>query len=408
MNKDLFDDVIKDKLEDLRLPADDFSWNEIESKLKARQKVIRLRRMSVMAAAACIAVLIMIIPFYQNINKNSLDYETTILSQNEQGLTEDVSEKTDDVLSLPAGDETQLVAVVEKEKPSRRRSDPGSGHPVTNVEEPSTPQQEELTIPTEELQPSSPQKSQEDWEELLLATLRPKETNFAVKRKKTTHIGLSVSAGNNHMAMNSNPVLASDNYNSLRASGEKLSPSAPKEYQEQILSYEDFQDISYSPPLSFGLSVRKELNPRLAIETGINYTYLASHFKNENPKREADLYLHYLGVPINLVAKLYSNPNWNVYLSAGAMVEKGIYSDYTQREYGNSGSVLKTPSSEKSIDGVQLSAHLAPGVEYKLNKSYSIYLEPQVGYFFDNDQPVSVRTKQPLNVGLTAGLRFSL
>ena len=58
--------------------------------------------------------------------------------------------------------------------------------------------------------------------------------------------------------------------------------------------------------------------------------------------------------------------------------------------------------------GVQLSVLGGLGIEYGLNDFMGIYLDPNVRYYFDMNQPKSIRTQQPLNIGFELGLRFNL
>jgi hypothetical protein len=57
---------------------------------------------------------------------------------------------------------------------------------------------------------------------------------------------------------------------------------------------------------------------------------------------------------------------------------------------------------------MQLSADLGMGVEFMLGRHLGIYLDPSIRYFFDNNQPKSIRTAQPLMFGFEMGLRAKL
>lgn len=114
--------------------------------------------------------------------------------------------------------------------------------------------------------------------------------------------------------------------------------------------------------------------------------------------------LHYLGVPVNLVVKLWDHPKWNIYLSGGMMLEKGLRSKLHQDKIGTD--QFETLVEKKGIDGIQWSLNASAGVSYRLLKDWSIYLEPRLSYYFDNDQPVSIRTENSVIVGIGAGFRF--
>ena len=97
---------------------------------------------------------------------------------------------------------------------------------------------------------------------------------------------------------------------------------------------ENFSQVDCAPPLSFGITVRKHLNNRIALESGLVYTYLYTKLsQNRTISGRATLGLHYLGIPVNLVVNLWDNPNWNVYVSGGFMIEKGVRSVYHVEAY---------------------------------------------------------------------------
>ena len=172
-----------------------------------------------------------------------------------------------------------------------------------------------------------------------------------------------------------------------------------------MIPAEEYGDIDCSLPLSFGVTVRKDLSRYIGVETGLVYTYLASRMtRGGKTSYNSWLNLHYLGVPVNLVVKLWSNPKWNIYMSGGVMLEKGLRSKQTQEEFSLSG--VETLVEKKGISGVQWSLNGSAGVSYRLHRDWSIYLEPRISYYFDNDQPVSIRTENSVIIGLGAGFRF--
>jgi predicted porin len=59
------------------------------------------------------------------------------------------------------------------------------------------------------------------------------------------------------------------------------------------------------------------------------------------------------------------------------------------------------------MKGLQWSVNGAIGATYKLHKGVGLFFEPQIGYFFDNDQPESIRTTGSASFGLGVGLRFN-
>jgi len=51
---------------------------------------------------------------------------------------------------------------------------------------------------------------------------------------------------------------------------------------------------------------------------------------------------------------------------------------------------------------------LGLGAEYWFVKHVGIAFKPSVAYYFDNNQPLSIRTQQPIQFNLELGLRFRM
>lgn len=170
-------------------------------------------------------------------------------------------------------------------------------------------------------------------------------------------------------------------------------------------SFESYPEVSYSLPISFGFTVRKRLNDRIGVESGLIYTYLSTRFRQTGRyNTEVRSNLHYLGIPLNLIVNLWDHPRWNIYFSAGMMVEKGIQAVYNQRK--TSVDQMDNRTVKEGIRGLQWSANASVGAAYRVYRDWSLYLEPRFSYYFDSDQPVSIRTDKPLGFGLNAGVRF--
>ena len=57
---------------------------------------------------------------------------------------------------------------------------------------------------------------------------------------------------------------------------------------------------------------------------------------------------------------------------------------------------------------MQLSANVGVGVEFMLGRHLGLYIDPSLRYYFNCDQPKSIRTVQPLMLGFELGLRARL
>ena len=171
-------------------------------------------------------------------------------------------------------------------------------------------------------------------------------------------------------------------------------------------------NTTYGIPVSAGVGVKLDINDRWAVGVGVNYSYLTRQFYGRYTKADengmeisstaSDIKnsQHFVGIPVNAYCNLISNKHISLYAYAGGAVEKCISDKYD---------VLSTNivHTEKP-KGVQLSANLGIGAEFKLGQHLGLYVDPSLRYYFDNGQPKSIRTAQPLMLGFEMGLRVNL
>lgn len=167
----------------------------------------------------------------------------------------------------------------------------------------------------------------------------------------------------------------------------------------------------YGLPVSVGAGVKIDFTPKWSLGVGLNYTLLTRTFNGTYHVSEAGAIdnlvtsdirnsQHYIGIPVNAYYNIVSSKHVNFYAYAGGAVEKCVYDKY--RVITNS-IVHKEPAK-----GVQLSANIGFGAEFMLGEHLGLYLDPSLRYYFDCDQPKSIRTEQPLMLGFELGFRFRL
>lgn len=169
---------------------------------------------------------------------------------------------------------------------------------------------------------------------------------------------------------------------------------------------------TYDIPLSFGAGVKVQLSHKWAIGTGVNYSMLSRKFfgtytlvndlgvVENSTSSDIRNTQHYIGIPVNAYYDIVHSNNVNLYLYAGGTVEKCITDRYD---------ILGTAMVHKEkVQGVQLSANAGIGVGFRLGRHLGIYIDPSLRYYFDCNQPVSIRTAQPLMLGFEVGLRAYL
>ena len=174
------------------------------------------------------------------------------------------------------------------------------------------------------------------------------------------------------------------------------------------MTKDDYSSILHLPPFSFGVMARTHLR-EADVEFGVEYNLLSSRYSWTESGVDYDVRqsLHYIGIPVNLIGRLSStHPYWKIYIKAGVMAEKGLRGIYKQERRSPNRHTITTVKS--GIDGLQWSVNGAIGVSYQIIKNLNLYFEPRVGYNFDCNQPISMRTEWPFAVGFGMGASIEL
>jgi len=407
--RDAFSDLIRQKLENHQLPVDNSIWEGIETRLAShKRKIIPFWWwLSGGAAVAVLALLFTLQPLSESknpiaaINKGTALHEKTQVKQG----TKPHFNNPDQPLNGPeikVPVKTQLS--VHGPSPLALNLPPVQGAVNDSVERDKTTgsklDNNEIKAENNTLTASVNNDSVTGNQREIPNSLVEKNINEPVITKKHKSSWLLAAT------VGSNGSMPTGNGNGELLAGDKDIVTAPTNYTS-IMTPNEFRTINYIPQISFGLTVRKTLNKEWSVESGLMYTYLLTIFENNGMQRnEARLHLHYIGVPLNLVARLWNLPKWEIYMSGGGMVEKGIKSVYVQTQYTGNQTITTTALTD--INGLQWSVNGAVGTTYKIQRNIGIFFEPKISYYFDNNQPISARTKDPVVIGLSAGIRLQI
>lgn len=401
---DDFSFLLKQKLEDHRLPVDDLCWDEIELHMKPHRRSM-LWWISSSVAAAVIAVMLLLLPFQQE--EMPVERLSEQMAPKETVISEDAVSTEETV--TPADKTSQpvkLIAAITRPQPVAEENEAEE----QRIEEVVTEQDSEQPAEPEKRKESEKQKQQD------LNHYDSKKYKFVSrgkeeKKRKDWSVNASFGTGGHvSLGLSGDDAYHTD-YQPGNDGSSGINPPTPPIVlppfnNGEIVPPEEYTDIDCALPLSFGLTVRKDFSRYIGMETGLVYTYLSSRMtKGGQTSYSSRLELHYLGVPVNLVVNLWNNPKWNIYLSGGVMLEKGVRSKLRQERMSISSP--ETLVQKEGIDGIQWSLNFSAGVSYRLHKEWSIYFEPRLSRYFDNDQPVSIRTENSVIVGLGAGFRFA-
>ena len=407
--RDKFSESIRQKLENRREPVDANSWEQINERLNStkRKTIPFWFWLSGGAAVAVIALLFTLRPLAESDDLTVKSTTSKIQQSNlhRESITNDqrpkISQSTKSrfkTAQLKTQKSDMVKSTVALDFPPARvvvNDSIDKNKSIQEVDDTNPKKEVELTqFSTNNKDTVS--KNNRHTAEFLVEN---KSIEPIVNKKDKNSWLLAASYGTNGSLptgnSNGNYLTTMDNQNIVKVATNYAS----------IMTPTDFSDITYAPPISFGLVVRKNLSKEWSLESGLVYTYLMTTFENSGVQRnDARLHLHYIGIPLNVVAQLWNNTKWEIYLSGGGMIEKGIRSVYVQNLYGGNQTITTTAIT--NISGVQWSVNGAIGTSYKIQRNIGLFFEPKISYYFDNNQPISARTEYQVVIGLTAGIRF--
>ena len=168
----------------------------------------------------------------------------------------------------------------------------------------------------------------------------------------------------------------------------------------------------HSQPLSFGVTISRNLNDRFSIETGLVYTYLYSQTKNtaQSANNESSQHLHYLGIPVNANYVFASFGKLDFYGTAGATIEKEIYGkmNYFQQSQNDvlGGSSKEQLSKKIKQKNPQISVNTGVGISYPLTGNLRLYGKIGGAYYFDaKNEYTTIYSDKKILLDMNVGLR---
>ena len=167
-------------------------------------------------------------------------------------------------------------------------------------------------------------------------------------------------------------------------------------------------ESTYGIPLSFGIGTRFYLTNHFSVGTGLSYSLLVRSFNgtfiDDTRHVTGDIRhsIQYIGIPLNLYYDILDTDLLQLYLFGGGAAEKAISNKYLIQ---NGPDPINYST---KVPGLQWSADLGLGIQFRLTNHVGLYLDPSARYYFNSNQPKSIRTKKPFMFGFEAGLRFDL
>ena len=384
------DDLMRSILSQAEEEVPAHIWEGISSELdrldaakKTRPVVLWFRRSAIAVAAAAAVVAGVFISMDDNGNIIADPTDRSVIA-----VAESPALQMDGILGSPATiAERHIPYVADAEKEVREAVQVA----MEQIESQTTAVEKEEPAVTATQAAEHVQTPQETWTDIW------EDEDEPAARRRRVSLTLSGIAGTNSAQSGGSPLLKRPS----------LSTTKPKTGVVQKST-----DATYGLPVSLGAGLKFDLTDRWSLGIGANYTLLASKFfgtytlVGEDGRIEESIssdirnMQQYVGIPVNAFYNIVSRDFMNFYVYAGGTVEKCISDKYE---------ILNTRYIHKgSASGVQASADLGIGMEVLLGKHLGLYFDPSLRYYFDCNQPKSIRTAQPLMLGLEMGLRVRL
>jgi hypothetical protein len=406
---DALGELFRQRLENHQMPVDDGVWEDIERSLaKRKNKNMTLWWYGIATAAAAAAVAALLIVARPVITdelpamtvSQQTNTEEHVVTSNNETIPNIVEQETVNVaVTKPAVREKPLIKINSDDVEYIIITEPDETEYYVNQQFNDSVSQSPLYSVTQ--LPNDSVSSILDIS--LVADIPDEDANDTKKTDKwlmAAVIGMGNSKGINND--NSSAPLMNEQ---LSKNGNMYAVTMSENIQSlSELSKDEFTNVKYSSPFSVGVTARKMLWEKGGVESGLVYTFLASSFEWSKWSRQN---LHYVGIPVNLIVYFGENKsNWRLYFSGGFTVDKCLRAVYTQE--GKMWNGIRTTTVKSHIDGLQWSVNSALGVNYRLAKGFGIYLEPRIGYWFKNEQPISIRTENPVSFTINLGLNYEL
>lgn len=168
-------------------------------------------------------------------------------------------------------------------------------------------------------------------------------------------------------------------------------------------------EYTHKIPVKIGLAFRYNFAKRFGLESGLNWSYLASTTRAEKTGgsyTRGEQTLHYIGIPLKLSFDIFQSRYVDLYVSAGGEAEKRIKGRIKTDEYVN-GTYSKTFSAGIKPKGMQYSVNAQAGVQVNILPKLGIYVEPGVSHYFkSNDNVKNIYSDKPTSFSLAFGLRY--
>ncbi|MDR1200223.1 MAG: PorT family protein [Tannerellaceae bacterium] len=396
-DRDIFDNTFYSKFQNFEMDTNPEDWNKIVSRLPNSNHIPLRKRWPYWAAAVISLLLVMGGGIYlsrdNGINTSiakKVEKETQTIKSRIKEDIKDMTPPTPVVISekQPV---TLAIANQTKKEDTYTNSIQEDEIPTIPVDAKKDAAKEKINLPNnrpviKEIIPDNASKA--------TATTSSRKWGFGMGAG-----GLTEGSGNtvNTYVLRSNSSIEDEKLLSMNALADEAQGKEPK------------TNIKHKTPVSFGLSVSRQLNDRFSLQTGLTYSFLTSDWETQASTYNRAILqrLHFIGIPVSLTYKIADWNRFRFYASAGAQAEVNV----AGRERTKSFFVDQQTSVNTlhvRMKEWQWSVNARAGVSYPLLRFVSAYAEFGAAYYFDNGSEIeTIYSDKAFNISPQIGLRLN-
>ena len=431
-NNDPFKHFVKSKLADYKQDVPPSSWENLESSLFAEKKVKVIHtKWLVTSLSAVAAALIGVFFLFQNMNNelpiHTAEYKTPsiitpaseeetpkLIKQNSAKITKPAPALFSDNTSSVKQKTSATIETIRSEEPSIIVS---ADIINENKKKEFTPNtlKEEQTNSKDKLSELDEETKQQMLQDFIDDGKRTYDGfDDARIKKNKSKFAVSLSGRSAFASSQQSSTLPTTLRSSLNDTYGDFTLSKMQAYTEGK-DVNSESKISHRQPLSFGLLTSFDITKKLQIETGLVYTFLSSETENmstdfSNTEKQQ---FHYLGIPINLNYTLFSANKLNLFVTAGAMIEKDIYGkikyndEKTISSITNSGYANET-SSKINQNKPQFSIATGVGITYPIYNKAHLFGKIGGRYYINaNNEFKTYYSDEKFGLDIQLGIKFN-
>ena len=164
----------------------------------------------------------------------------------------------------------------------------------------------------------------------------------------------------------------------------------------------------HDKPVTFGLSLTKELGGRWSLETGLQYSLLRSTFimgdGGDNVCRTQKV--HYMGIPLRVSYRIADYKRLSAYGSAGIVMHVPVGGSVKENLVTDSTAMF---TERRHVHAPwQWAVNVGLGAQYEIFDGLSLYVEPTLNYYIPAGGSVrTVWTERPFTFSVPFGIRFT-